>query len=116
MIGNADDLNVFGIESGYAFYNDLYFNPYNDMTLDVSGGYETLGSLKHITGDPIMTFNLSSREPNGKCDIRAEGLKSEEWYRLQFGGNLVETPGGMSHGETGEDGVIEFTEASIPNG
>lgn len=116
MVGKTDDLNECGIEDGWAFYGDLYINPYSDVTLDITGGYGVEGSVKHMTGDPIITFNLSGRSPNTKTDIRAENLKPESWYRLQFSGNLVETAGGMSHGQTDNRGVIQYMEANIPNG
>lgn len=115
MIGTAADLHEVGLIDGWAFYDDFYLNPYVDMTLDVSGSYGVSGMVEHLTGDSIMSFNLSSREPNGRADVRIEGLKPEGWYRLQFYGSLVQTAGGQSHGQTTDSGIIEFMEVSIPN-
>lgn len=115
MVGDATDLNEFGIENGWAYYNDFYINAYSDMTFDISESYNVTGTVRHLTGDSIMSFSLSSRSPNGTADVRIEGLSGEAWYRLQFSGSLANTPSGQSHGETTKNGVIQFMEVSIPN-
>ena len=114
MLGTADDLMKVGIEDGYAVYDDFGVNPSADMTLNVSGEYVVTGSVEHTTGDPVMTFSLTSREPNGTADIRLIGLQPEGWYRLRLGGQLAKTAGGRAHGQASVDGELIFIGVNIP--
>lgn len=115
MINAASRLKQFGIDDGWAFYDDLYIRPYVDMTLDISESYDVTATVQHVTGDPVMTFNLTSREPNGTADIKLTGLKPGGWYRLRFNNRLARTANGRAHGQATDDGVVEFPEVNVPN-
>lgn len=115
MLGDAHQLSEFGVNDGFAFYEDFFIDAAVDMTLDISEGYDVTGSLQHVTGDPVMTFALISTAPNGTADIRFTGLKSEAWYRLQFDGVLAQCDGGRAHGQSSSDGIIQFNSVVIPN-
>lgn len=114
IIGLTKDVHRAGVEDGWVVFDDLYLNPEVDMTLNVSDYYDITGSVKHLTGDAIITFNLTSQSPNGKADVRVRNLKPREWYRLQFDSILAATGGGHAHAESGQGGEIEFTEVEVP--
>lgn len=115
MILPASRLDEFGIRNGWALWDDLYLNPYNDMTLDVSGGYTTKATIEHLTGDPVLNFNLTSREVGGKTDIKATNLKPDAPYRLLFDGVLAKSSTGRAHAKTDNQGRLQFNEVIIPN-
>lgn len=115
MIDDANLSRSYGIESGWVFYDDLHIDPYVDMTLDLSDSRNVTASVQHITGDSIMSFGITSRAPNGKCDFRVDGLKPDSYYRLQFDGALTECAGGFTHAKTTPDGQLRFNEVVIPN-
>lgn len=114
MLGIAD-LSEFGFEDGAAYYDDVRFNPYADMTLNVADDHTVTAAVQHTTGDPVVTFGLTSREPNGTTDVRVEGLKPEAWYRLEFDGVLAATDSGRAHDQASSDGVLEFSGVVVPN-
>jgi hypothetical protein len=109
------DLSRFGSNDTFAYYDDLHLNAYNDMTINLDEPYDVQGSVKHVTGDAVMRFNLSSLEPNGTVDVKLSGLSPENWYRLRFGGNLAACEGGRAHGKTNEEGLLTFNKVEIPN-
>jgi hypothetical protein len=118
VISEFDDSqleNRTGADGEFAYYDDLHLNAYNDMVVNVDGDYHVEGSVKHVTGDAVMRFNLSSLEPNGKVDVKLSGLSPESWYRLRFGGNLAACEGGRAHGKTNEEGLLTFNKVEIPN-
>ncbi len=110
------DLSVFGIENGWVYWNDLYLNSYNDMTLDVSDSYNINGTVEHITGDPVFNFGLTASRPNGKTDVRISGLKPNAPYRLLFDGVLAKCSTGRAHTKTNDSGILRLNEVVIPNG
>lgn len=115
MIGRADHLRKTGVTSnGWAFYDDLYLNVHNDFSLNISDR-QTAGMLRHITGDVIIQFHLTSRVPNGTADIEVRGLAPEEWYRLEFNTVLAKTDGGRAHGQASVNGELVFYGVHIPN-
>lgn len=114
MIGTSQHLNEVRLENSFAAFDDLHINPNVDVTLDISDGLDVNGTVKHVTGDPVMHFSLASRVPNGTADILLTGLQPEEWYRLQFDGVLAECSGGRAHGQTDTDGKIQFNSVVIP--
>lgn len=115
MVGIADSLIRTGItEDGWAFYDDLHINPHNEAILNVSDRH-TSGTLRHITGDVIIQFNLSSRVVNGKTDVYVEDLAPYEWYRLEFDTVLAKTDSGRAHGQASKNGELIFTNVHIPN-
>jgi hypothetical protein len=113
--GNTELQAQTGADDEFAYYDDLHLNAYNDMVVNVDGDYHVEGSVKHVTGDSVMHFNLSSLEPNGKVDVKLSGLSPESWYRLRFGGNLAACEGGRAHGKTNEEGLLTFNKVEIPN-
>lgn len=115
ILADAADLDEVGLIDGTAFWSDLYINPYVKMTLDIAGRYGVEGNVKHVSGDTVMSFQLNSRSVNGTADIRMEGLKSNEFYRLEFDGILAETDGGRAHEKTGPDGTVQYNSVVIPN-
>lgn len=116
IIGDEEkiELSRFGAD-GFAYYDDLHLDAYNDMMVDVRGDYHIEGSIEHVTGDSIMTFGLSSLEPNGKVDVKLTGLHPDAWYRLHFGGVLAACEGGRAHGATNKRGELTFNKVEIPN-
>jgi len=118
IIGD-DDSTEFHSEVGsdeeFSFYDDLYLNSYNDIIIDVDGEYHVQGSVKHLTGNEVMRFNISPLEPNSKADFRLTGLTPHSWYRLRFNGVLAACLGGRAHGRTDEGGILTFNEVKIPN-
>lgn len=113
--GSTDFESDVGSDGEFSFYDDLHINSYNDIILDVDGEYHVQGSVKHLTGNEVMRFNISSLEPNGKADFRLSGLKPDSWYRLRFDGRLAACLGGRAHGRTNEAGILTFNEVKIPN-
>lgn len=113
--GSTEFSSRAGTESEFSYYDDLHINAYNDIVLDVAGEYHVEGSVKHLTGDEIMRFNISSIEPNSKADFRLTGLSPNSWYRLRFDGRLATCLGGRAHGRTNERGILTFQEVEIPN-
>jgi len=107
------DLNRFGDDGIFAYYDDLHIDAYNDMTVNVDG--DTQGTVKHVTGDAVMKFGISSQEPNGKIDVKLSNLRPNAWYRLRFNGVLAACDGGRAHGRTNEHGLLDFNEVEIPN-
>lgn len=115
MIGTADSLGEFGLSSsGWAFYDDLYFNPYNDVTITLEN-HRTQTTLKHVSGDVVASFGMTSRVPNGKADIEVRGLAPNEWYRFEFGRVLAKTDGGRAHAQASRNGELIFSGVFIPN-
>lgn len=114
MVGTARRLFAFGIDNGYAYYDDLYVNAHDDVTLNVGTGYDVRGTVEHAAGETIMAFNLTSRTPGGRADIRLVGLSPHEWYRLRFDGIIAKTPAGTAHATADANGVLEFAETEIP--
>ena len=115
MVGNATGLFEYGVtEDGWAYYDDLRFNPYSATTLNLSN-HQTQTSVIHSDGKVAASFRLISLVPNGKADIHVRGLAPGEWYRLEFGSVMAETEGGMAHGKTSESGDIQFNGVAIPN-
>jgi hypothetical protein len=102
------------LSSGWIIIDDLRFNPYNTISLDLSDS-ETQTTLRHITGRIVVSFSLISREPNGKCDIEIVGLSPREWYRLEFNTVLAQTDSGYAHAQSGDNGELMFTGVSIPD-
>ena len=102
------------LSSGWVTIDDLRFNPYNTISLDLSNS-ETQTTLRHVTGEVISSFRLISREPNGKCDIEIVGLSPREWYRLEFNTILAQTDSGYAHAQSGDNGELMFTGVSIPD-
>jgi len=109
------DLARFGSDGEFAYYDDLHIDAHNDMTVDVDGDYHVGGSVQHVTGDPVMRFNLISNEPEGKADFKITGLQPDAWYRLHFSGVLAKCNGGRAHGKTNDFGRLDFTGVIIPN-
>lgn len=114
-ITEETDLSRFGVDGSFAYYDDLHLDAHNDMVVNVGGEYHVKGTVQHVTGDAIMRFNLSSREPNGKVDVKLSGLQDGSWYRLRFGGVLAACDGGRAHGRTNEEGKLTFNKVEIPN-
>lgn len=117
IIGDDGSTNYekVGSDGSFAYYDDLYINSYNDMTVDVDGEYHTQGTVQHVTGEPVMWFNLISNEPNGKADFSLTGLQPGSWYRLEFGGVIAKTASGRAHGRANDFGRVDFTEVVVPN-
>lgn len=116
VISSGGKLDEVGVATdGFAFWNDLYVNSDVPASIQVGDGYDTRATVEHLTGDPVLTFNLVSQQPNGTADIRVEGLKPEAWYRLQFNGELAKTAAGRAHGPTGQNGAIQWNGVRIPN-
>jgi hypothetical protein len=113
--GVMTELERFGDDGEFAYYDDLHLDSYNDLFIDVSADYNVKGTVKHLTGDQIMTFQLSSREPNGKVDVKLTGLQENAWYRLRLGGALAACEGGRATGKTNERGILHFIKVEIPN-
>lgn len=111
----STDLNRFGVDGTFAYYDDLHINAHNDMIVDVDGEYHAQGSVQHVTGDAVMWFNLTCNEPEGKADIKLTGLQANAWYRLEFGGLLARCDGGRAHGQTNDFGRLTFNGVIIPN-
>ena len=102
------------LPSGWVKVDDLRFNPYDEISLDLSDS-ETQTTIRHITGKVVASFGLISREPNGRCDIEIIGLAPREWYRLEFDTVLAKTISGFAHAQSGDNGELMFTGVSIPN-
>jgi hypothetical protein len=117
IISNDGETNLsrLGADGKFAYYEDLHLDAYSDMMINLDDPYHVEGSVKHVTGDAVMKFNLSSLEPNGKVDVKLSGLSPENWYRLRFGGNLAACEGGRAHGKTNEEGLLTFNKVEIPN-
>ena len=109
------DLDRFGDDGTFAYYDDLHINAHNDMTVDVDGEYHAQGSVQHVTGDAVMRFDLVSNEPGGKADFKITGLQPDAWYRLRFSGVLALTDNGRAHGKTNDFGRLDFIGVIIPN-
>lgn len=109
------DLSRFGVDGQFAYYDDLHIDAYNDMIVDVDAEYHVRGTVQHVTGDPVMRFNLISNQPRGKADFKITNLQPNAWYRLQFGGVLARTSSGRAHGKTNDLGRLDFTGVIIPN-
>lgn len=110
------DLEVFGVEDGWARWNDdFYLNAYSNLTLRVMGKYDITATIVHQTGDPVLSFNLTSLQPSGKTDVKVKNLKPDASYRLLFDGVLAESSTGRAHGKTNLDGTLQFNEVVIPN-
>lgn len=110
------ELERFGDDGVFAYFDDLHLDAYNDMVVDVRDDYHVSGSVRHVTGDEVMRFHLSSMEPNGKVDMKLSGLQPDAWYRVRFNGSLAKCAGGRAHGQTNEHGILDFNEVVIPNG
>lgn len=104
-----------GGADGFAYFDDLHLNAYNDMVLNVDGDYNVKATVQHLTGDAILDFELHSIEAGGTVDVKVTGLKPNSWYRLQFNGILAACDGGRAHGKTGDSGMIQFNGVEIPN-
>lgn len=116
VISSGGKLDEVGVSAdGFAFWNDLYVNAAVPASIQVGDAYDTHATVQHVTGDPVLTFNLVSQQPNGTADIRVEGLKPEAWYRLQFNGELAKTTAGRAHSPTGADGTIQWNGVNIPD-
>lgn len=102
------------LRSGWVKIDDLLFNPYDTISLNLSSS-KTQTTLRHATGEIILSFRLISRKPNGKCDIEIVGLAPQEWYRLEFDTVLAQTDSGYAHAQSGNNGELMFTGVSIPN-
>lgn len=100
---------------GYAYYDDLYINAHDDMTLNLAH-HNVSASVQHLTGEKIIEFDITSRVPNGRADIMAKNLKPDAWYRLTFESVLATTDGGFAHGNAGANGEIGWIGVRIPNG
>jgi len=111
----ATDLSKVGVDGSFAYYDDLQIDSYNDLLIDVDEGYHVEGSVKHLTGDEVMSFKLSSLEPDSKADFKLTNLRPNSWYRLRFDGILAKCSGGRAHGRTNEHGILTFNEVVIPN-
>jgi hypothetical protein len=114
-VDGETDLNRTGDDDSYAYYDDLHIDAHNDMVVNVDEDYHVEGSVKHVTGDAVMRFQLSSREPNGEVDVKLTGLSQNAWYRLRFNGVLASCDGGRAHGKTNEQGILRFNGVKIPN-
>lgn len=115
MIDTAHHLTEFGLDDGWAVYDDLYVNPTVPTTLNISDSYDVEATVTHLTGDPVIRFRLISRQPNGTADIKLTGLKPNGWYRLQFDGVLAKTASGRAHDQASSDGVLTFTDVHLPD-
>jgi len=102
------------LRSGWVKIDDLLFNPYDTISLNLSSS-KTQTTLRHATGEIILSFRLISRKPNGKCDIEILGLAPQEWYRLEFDTVLAQTDSGYAHAQSGNNGELMFTGVSIPD-
>jgi hypothetical protein len=102
------------LRSGWVKIDDLLFNPYDTISLNLSSS-KTQTTLRHATGEIILSFRLISRKPNGKCDIEIVGLAPQEWYRLEFDTVLAQTDSGYAHAQSGNNGELMFTGVSIPD-
>lgn len=102
------------LRSGWVKIDDLLFNPYDTISLNLSSS-KTQTTLRHATGEIILSFRLISRKPNGKCDIEILGLAPQEWYRLEFNTILAKTDAGYAHAQSGDNGELMFTGVSIPD-
>jgi len=112
---NMSELDRFGVDGVFAYYDDLHINAYNDMKIKLGEENDVTGSLKHVTGDEVMTFGIESQEPNGKIDVKLSSLQSGAWYRLRINGSLAACNGGRAHGRTNKHGLLEFKKVKIPN-
>lgn len=113
-IGDTHALREYGVTTdGWVYFDDLSFNATHDMSLDLRGKLTT-AKITHDTGDEVFTFGLTSRVPNGRCDIRGVGLPAKQWYRLQFDGQLARTSAGYAHGTTGISDTIQFNGVHVP--
>lgn len=111
----STDLNRFGVDGTFAYYDDLHINAHSAMTLDVDEEYNATGTVQHVTGDPVMRFDLISNEAGGKADFKLTNLQPNAWYRLRFSGILAACDGGRAHGKTNDFGRLDFTGVNIPN-
>jgi hypothetical protein len=110
------DLQRFGVDGTFAYYDDLHIDAYNDMKVEVGGDdNHVTGTVQHVTGDAVMSFRIESREPNGEIDVKLSSLKPGSWYRLRFNGSLAACNGGRAHGRTNQHGVLHFNGVKVPN-
>lgn len=114
MVGNATGLSEVGVTDGWAYWDDLHVNAQADLTLDVSGTHFVKARVETRQGATVMLFGITSREPNGRADIRVTGLQPETWYRIQFDGALAACDGGRTHAATGTVGELQFNNVVIP--
>lgn len=115
MIDEALGLDEVGWKNGYAYYDNLFIDPAVPITLDISSEYDVEATVKHVTGDPVMSFGVTSRQSNGTADIKLTGLKPDGWYRLQFNGVLAKTASGRAHDKASSDGVLKFAGVELPD-
>lgn len=114
LVADTVELGEYGVtDDGWVYFDDLHFNTAVDMSLNLSGS-KTKATINHLTGDEVFTFDLTSRVPDGRCDVKATGLPAGEWYRLQFGGKLARTTSGYAHETTGHSNTIQFNGVNVP--
>ena len=113
--GSTSLKSRFGTDEEFSYFDDLHLNAYNDMAVNVDEDYHVEATVKHLTGDAVMKFKITSLEPNGETDVRLTGLKPNAWYRLRFDGQLAACEAGRAHGQTNEHGLLTFKKVEIPN-
>ncbi|QRV15014.1 hypothetical protein JMJ58_19220 [Haloterrigena salifodinae] len=115
MVGTATNLTEFGVtDDGWAFYDDLYFNPYSEATLNVADRH-TKARLVDTSGKVAASFRLVSLVPDGRADIEVRGLLPDQWYRLEFNSVLAETEDAVAHDKSSERGELIFKGVKLPN-
>lgn len=110
---NATEIGICGLEDGYVFFDDIYLNPEDDMTVDVSTG-ETTITVEDSTEDTVVRFGMNSTIPSGLCDFRFEGLEPNNWFRLKFNGNIGKTRTGDAHKKSNDNGLLVLQNVLIP--
>lgn len=116
ILSSASSLGEVGVNyDGFAYWDDLYIDTATPMSLFIGPGYNTKATVQHLTGDPILHFDIISQQPNGTADIEVRNLQPEAWYRLQFDGSLAKTASGRAHGQTDKYGIIQWKGVNIPD-
>lgn len=114
IITNTENVKQTGVDTGYAFWGDIYVNAKNNMSLDVSS-HDTQATLEYGDGETVISFNLTSRVPSGIADIKFRNLKPNSYYRLLFNERIVDAQSGKTHDITNDDGTLSFKEVTVPD-
>lgn len=113
ILSDTTSLESTGVAGGWAFFDNVYIDPYNPMIIDVES--RTKVSLETEEGEGVLSFSITSSVPNGEADFKFNDLEGESWYRLTIDGVLASTISGRAHGKTTETGKVKFNGVTIGN-
>lgn len=118
LIENSDEIQATGVDNGFAFFNDVYINAYNKLSVNVNGDMNA--ELQYEGGETVIKFNIRSRVNGGKADIQFKNLAEDKWYRLLFNGELAKMDNSSTHMKSNfkksdEKGTITFNGVMIPD-